>query len=267
MMAASSGLIFLALGHPEWATVYAATGKAAQIAQPMCTLIPDSGLVGLAHLFGEGGAAAARPVVLCLLMLYVMVPGLASLALLTGNGALVRVWLGPQMYGGDYVSGLLALNLLQASVTGGIFKVIGAVGLRMPVGATTLLAGGLYVTLGYWLGETRGLAGIIEATWITGLSVMLPVGLLLMWKIYALSLREILAQYMGPWLIKSLPFFLLAGWLGVNIKDVSILIVAAVVALICGAYLWWMRPLLGRAPWPARVRNWLVAVRLIGEVT
>src|SRR5262249_6631628 len=42
LQTASTGLVLGALGRPELATVYAGTGKVAQVAQTMCGILPDN---------------------------------------------------------------------------------------------------------------------------------------------------------------------------------------------------------------------------------
>ena len=176
LLTASTALVFAALGRPDWATVYAATGKVAQVAQPLCSILPDSGLIGLSQIHGERDSARTRRVVTCLLLLYLVIPGVVAVALLVANPWFVLAWLGPEFFAGDYLSGLLAVNLVLGIATGSLFKVVGVVGYRITVGLVTVVGGVFSIGLSYWLGSARGLSGLAEASALTSIGFF-PVGL------------------------------------------------------------------------------------------
>jgi hypothetical protein len=259
---ASSSLVFAAIGRPEWATSFAATGKVAQVAQPWCWVLPGSGLVGLAQVHGEANHTRTRRVVLCLLLLYLLLPGFVVVGLLAANAWFVQVWIGPEVFAGNYVSGLIAIDLLLATAGGGVFIVLGVVGYRIPVGLTAIVDGVITVALGYELGKTRGLAGVAEAGLIAAVAII-PIGVYLLSKAYGIRPRQLLASCYGPWLAWAAPVLALSGWIGTFLEGASFAVVAPLTALLCVTYVFSVRPLIDRAPWPDRVRLWLARVRLV----
>jgi len=262
LLTASTGLVFAALGRPDLATVYAATAKTAVAAQPVCWIVPDSGLVGLSQVHGEGDLARTRQTALCLLLLYLLIPGGATLVLLVLNPWFVRAWVGANLYAGDYVSGLIAVNLFVATVAGGLFKVVGVVGYRTPIGLAAVVAGLVSIGLGYALGSGRGAAGVAEAGLITSVAVILPFGMMMLAKVYAVSMSTFLAECLVPWVLRAAPLLAAAAWLGTRLANASFLSVALATLGLCGAYLFAVRPLVDRAPWPSGVLSWLVRARL-----
>src|SRR5262249_61731869 len=63
VLAASNGIVISYLGHPEWVPVYACTGKLATMCLPFTWMLPDSGHVGLAQLYGQGARDRVRSVI------------------------------------------------------------------------------------------------------------------------------------------------------------------------------------------------------------
>lgn len=262
LQTASTGLVLAALGRPDLATVYAATGKVAQVAQAMSSILPDSGLVGLSQVYGTGDAARTRRVVICLLLLYLLIPGVVAIGLFAANPWFVRAWLGPNFYAGDYVSVLLAVNLVLWVALGGVFKVVGVVGYRTPIGLVSIVGGIFGLGLSYWLGSHHGLAGLAEASVITTIAFS-PIGLYLLARVYGVRPVDYLTECILPWAVRAVSFFVVATCLSGFFDGVPWLVVVPVVILLCGGHLVSIRPLLERAPWPNRVREMLTWLRLV----
>ena len=262
LQTASTGLVLAVLGRPDLATVYAATGKVAQVAQAMCSILPDSGLIGLSQVHGAGDPTRTRRVVICLLTLYLLIPGVVAIGLFAANPWFVRAWLGPNFYAGDYVSVLLAVNLILWVAFGGVFKVVGVVGFRTPIGLAAVVGGVFGLGLSYWLGSLQGLAGLAESSVISTVAFS-PIGLYLLARVYGVRPVEYLTDCVLPWALRAVPFFVFAACLAGFLDGVSWLVVVPVVILLCGGYLVSIRSLLERAPWPARVREMLNRLRLI----
>ncbi|MCE9564911.1 MAG: hypothetical protein K8U57_22995 [Planctomycetes bacterium] len=262
LLTSSSGLVFAALGRPDWATVYAATGKAAQVVQPLCLTLPDSGLVGLSQLRGEGNADRTRRVVLCLLLLYLFIPGTAAIGLLTANRWFVNTWLGPGFYAGDTVNNLIAANLIFSVATGGLFKVVGVVGYRVAIGLAAVFAGFVAVSLGYGLGRYYGVAGVAGASLVAYAVVILPFGLYSVQQVHGISPRELLGGCATGWAVRTVPLLFLAAWAGQQFEDRAAIVLLLATLLTLGNLLA-VRSLVGKAPWPDHLRAWLIRLRLI----
>jgi O-antigen/teichoic acid export membrane protein len=262
LLAASGGVILVASGHPEWATLYAATGKAAQILQQACWIAPDNALVGLAQLHGTGDRAGTRRVVLCTLNLHLLTSGAASIGLLAANPTFVRILLGPGVYAGDYVNVLLVAGLLLGSVAHGAFKAAAVAGLRPLVGSLTLVWGAVHCAAVAVLVQVRGLAGPGEAAIAVGLVAGLVPGVLVLHWVYDLSPSEVVGV-IGRWLVRLLPFLAAAGWVGITLGTGQYhLLIGASLAIGIG-FAVAVRGLVADVPWPASLRARLARLRLI----
>jgi O-antigen/teichoic acid export membrane protein len=262
LQVASSGVVLALLGRPDWATVYAATGKVAHVAQSVSVAIPDSGLVGLSQLRGEGARTRTHQIVMCLLLLYFLIPGVVAIGILAANAWFVNLWLGQGFYAGDYISAMIAINLVLRSGIGGLYKIVGVAGYRTTVGLFSI-GGGVVVTgLGYWLGSVRGLAGLPEAVLVM-IFMVTPPALYLANRVYGVRPKEYLLECVLPWACRVVPVFLLAILLSDSLRDALAVAVVLIVLLLCAAYFVFLRPLLTRFPWPLQIRSVLQRVRLV----
>jgi O-antigen/teichoic acid export membrane protein len=263
LAASSNGVILAAVGHPEWATLYAATGKAAQLLQQVCWLVPDSGLVGLVQLHGQGDRQGTRRTVACMMHLHVLISGGAVLGLLVFNPAFVRAWVGPALYAGDYLNVLLAANLFLSALVHGAFTTVGAVSHRLLIGSLTMGYGTLYCVLAFGFSRVRGIEGLAEASLLSGVVLGLIPGLSILGRVYGYGWRAVLGDAIGPWLVRSAPFLMAAGWFGAALGDGPAWRPVGTGMLLGAAYMWWIRPLVADVPWPIRARSWLVRLRLL----
>ncbi len=262
LQTASGGLVCAALGRPDWATVLATTGKVAQVAQPLCTLAGDSGLVGLSHLAAGGDVARTRRAVVCLLLLYLIPVGGVAVGLAALNGWFVGVWLDPGLYAGGHTNAVLAAGAVAWVAAGGLFKTVGAVGRRSAAGLITVGCGALMVGVSYLLGAGRGLAGVAEGGLIVATAGMFPAGIALVAAVHGIAARELITGTVLPWAVRAVPVFVLAAAAGHSLSDRPAVLLPTAAALGV-AYLVAVRPLLDRAPWPPQVRRWLARVRLV----
>jgi hypothetical protein len=263
LLTASNGVVYASLGHADWTTILVATSKAAQASQPLCWMIPDSGLVGLSQLHGTGESARSRKVALCLVLLYLLIPGAAAICLLAANPWFVEWWVGPQLYAGHYVSGLVALNMLLWSVVSGTSKVVAVVGYRMRVGLGSIVFGLFAAGFGYLLARTRGLPGMVEGTFVAGIVFALPYGLWMLMAAHRLTPSDVFQAVGGLRIVLIVPWFIAAAWLGGRLVHASWLTVGLSTTVLVLTYLWCIRPLLREAPWPERVRSGLQRLRWI----
>jgi hypothetical protein len=263
LLAASNGLILTSLGRPEWVAVYACTAKVPGMLQQLAWVMPDSSLVGLAQLHGEGvHRGRVRAVVLRLHQLSFLLAGTGACAVLAANPAFVRSWLGPELFGGLLLNGLLALGLVVSTVIHSTVTTVAVVGGRLQMGLATLLNGGLYMALALPLASRFGLAGLGVALPLAGALTSLAWGLLLQRRMFEISARDLVCRCAWPWAVRLVPALVVTALLGVALERRPLWQVAAL-ALPCGVvYLWWVRDLWADLPIPPRVLGWLARLRL-----
>ena len=262
MMAASNGIIFAVMGKPEWGTIYASTNKVSQILSPMCSIIPDSGLVGVSHVFAGGDVEHTRRSVSCLILLYGLIPSIAAVGVLVCNPAMVTWWMSPELYGGPYVNLLLCLGLIISGLSGGMVKLASVVGWRQTVGWNTVVAGCAYGVLGYLMAKSRGLAGLAEAAIIVWTLIVMPLGIVLMNRVYCIDIKHLQSLGFGRWLATITLAMVIAVFVGNILTDQPFRAIAA--GIICVFVLSYsLRPFIESAPWPVKVRYWLSRIRII----
>lgn len=265
LMTASNGIVFSLTGHPEWGTVFASTNKIAQILSPLCSTMPDSGLIGLGHVYAAGDHVRTHRSVVCLLLLYLVLPSFAAIGLLILNSVFVDWWIGPELFAGSYVNTLMAANLVASVVAGGCLKLVCVVGNRHVVGCTTLIAGIVYAVLGFCMVRVREIAGLAETSLIVSLLVVLPVGGQLITRVFGVRYRELSQYGMGRWLAISIPMLIAACVIGVYVRGSMAIAITVSVVVIC-LYGFLLRSVLSEVPWPIRVRFWLARLSIIPKV-
>jgi O-antigen/teichoic acid export membrane protein len=256
ILVASNGLIIVALGHPEWVPIYACTAKAGQILQQMCWVLPDSSLIGLAQLHGEGRIQRTRQAVGSIFDLHFVLIGSAVCGLLAFNPTFVNLWVGPQLYGGDLLNALLAVGYIVATAVQAVISPPAAVGYRRPfIGSIVLVNGAAYAALALWLGANVGLVGLPIAFVISSLAIRFVCGLQLTRRLFGLGEAEIWSNHFRPWLFRVGPALVLAGWIGPRLAAAGLWIAILVTAVGAMLYVWWIRSLWFRLPVPDQLRR------------
>jgi O-antigen/teichoic acid export membrane protein len=261
LLTGSTSLILVGLGRTADATLFAATGKAAQLLQNFAWVLPDSGLVGLSQVRAGGDAGHIRRSVLSLLVMYLLLSGFMAFAVLAANPALVRVWLGPDLYAGPTVNAVIALNLILGAAVTGPFKTVAAVAYRPAVGAATLVFGLLAAGLSYGLGKSGGLAWVAAGPSVAAAVFAVPFGLWVLPKAFPVTRREVTGWWLA-WAGRSVPLLAAGAALGVVLWDrpVASFAAAAGLGLVFFAV---TRPVVALVPWPDSIGRILVRVRLI----
>lgn len=265
MAAATSGLVITLLGRPEWVVVYACTAKLTQVLFHFARVVPDSGLVGLAQLDGEGPKDRVRKAVGTILRLHLLLAGAAAGVVFLLNPVFVPLWVGSEFFGGVALNIAIATALLFASLTHGLVCCAAVLGHRRAIGAVTLAYGLLTVGLSIGLGAVFGLPGVAVAPIASAAFTTLPAGVLLLRRAVSVSWRWLRDELCLPWTTRLAPFLLallgvqaLAGGLA---EDVVATL--AFGALAAAMYVWWMRPLYRELPFHPSVRSWLGRLKLI----
>jgi len=263
LAAASSGLVITYLGHPEWVPIYVCTAKLSQLLLQMCWMLPDSGLVGLAQLHGEGKMERVRAVIGTMLRLHLILSSAAACLILALNPLFVRLWIGPDFFGGLWLNALLAISVIWLSWIHGLVGVTAVIGNRLRVGIATMLNGVLHVLLAVLAGMYWGLKGIVLAALISSALTTFPVGAWLLRLAVGVEFNWLMRKIWLPWFVRALPLLFAAGAFGVFYMRVSYWLDAIFGLALVFIYLWWMRPLYQNLPLDPRLRRWLVTFRLV----
>ena len=263
LLTATSGLVYASVGRPSWATLYSATGKVAHVAQPICTVIPDSGLIGLSQIAAGPDDDHARRTALCIVLLHLLIPGFVAVGFLTANAWFIGAWLGDEYYAGNTVNVLIVANLLIGSAVSGLFKVVAVVGHRVRIGAATVLHGALAATSGYLLTRQLGISGLPLAFVVTGILFAVPFGLASLRIIYQIGPRELIIGPAGRWAMFTIPLLIVAAWLGTMLRESTLLVLASATLLLLATYMMCARQLIADMPWPEELRTWLTRMRLV----
>ena len=109
LVSASTSMVIAVVGRTEWVAIYACTSKLSAVSTQVAWVLPDSGLVGLSQLHGEGHPQArVRAVVMMIVRLHLVLAGAAACAVLAFNPAFVTAWVGAEFYGGHALTVWLA---------------------------------------------------------------------------------------------------------------------------------------------------------------
>jgi O-antigen/teichoic acid export membrane protein len=264
MLSASNSLVLAVLGHPEWAVVYACTAKLSAMCTQLVWIPADSGLVGLAQVYGERTSRERlRHLVLMMLRVHLLLSGAAACALLAINPAFVTLWVGAPLFGGVPLNMLLAAGVIVYSVVHGLITTASVVGHRLQVGAIVLVNGFVQAPLAIVLGHRWGLPGIATAGLIAAAITSLPAGVWLIRSATSLRVDDFLRDLLAPWGARAGVLIAAAALIGVFHEAIGPFITAALGSALGAAYVWHMRPLYPGLPFGARWSPWLIRARLL----
>lgn len=262
LVAASNSLVIAYLGHPEWIPVYACTAKLSQLLLQVSWLLPDSGLVGLAQLHGEGSHERVRRIVGTMLRLHLVLSGATACVILALNPTFVRLWVGPSFFGGVTLNALLAGGVIWLSLTHCLICSSAVLGHRLRIGTAQLLNGILHLILAVWLGARWGLSGIALATLLGSGLTTLPFGAWLLRSVIGLDLRWLMVELLGRWSLRIIPLLVVAYALGAFGPPRNFLWLGFVGLILGLSYLWWMKPHYQSLLFDPRLTRLLSALRL-----
>jgi O-antigen/teichoic acid export membrane protein len=264
LLAATNAIVISYIGHPEWVPVYSCTAKLGALTTQLTWVLPDSGLVGLAQLYGEQrGLSRLRQVVLMLLRLHLLLSGGAACLLFAFNPAFVTIWVGPQFFGGLLLNALLAIGVVYSSLIHGFITTASVLGNRLQVGVVSLVNGVVQTLLALALGSSYGLTGIATAGLIAGAITSLPAAIVLLRPVTALTVRHLARELIGPWLVRGTSIVVVSIVVGLFYRALGLVLTGAMASAIAMFYVWRMRPLYVGLPLDARWADWLVRIRLI----
>jgi O-antigen/teichoic acid export membrane protein len=267
LVAATNGIVMTFLGHPEWVTIFAVTSKLSTMSTQMAWILPDSGLVGLAQLYGEKrDPARLRSVALMMLRLHLLIAGAAACGYLAFNPAFVTRWVGGNAFGGLSLNALLAAAIITSSIIHGLLATASVLGNRLRVGAISLANGVAQAGMALLFGHWWGLVGIAVAGIVAGLVTAVPAGIVLLRPSTELTAKHLTVDLLSPWLVRIAPLLLAAAGVGWFYHSLGLVASAALAEVVLLAYAWQMRSLYTGLPIDPRVSLWLVRLRLMAPV-
>jgi O-antigen/teichoic acid export membrane protein len=259
LSAMSNGLVLAAIGRADLIAVYACTSKTTQLLLQLCWIPPDSALVGLAQIHGDGRAARRRDIADALFKLYLTAAGGAALLVLAVNPSFVRWWVGPEFFGGTALNVLLAAGLLVSSLAHAFAALGSVLGRRLVLGAAGLLQGCVHVVLAVVLGLWFGLEGLAAAAILSASVTMIPIGLRTLSGAADLAPDRV-GRDIGAWAWRALPILFVAAGAGAVVTGLWMQTLTSVALGM--VYLTLTRPFYTELPIDSRYRRLLAAVRL-----
>jgi hypothetical protein len=272
MAFASDGVIIASLGHRELVPVYVVTSRLPLTLLQLSWALPDNTAVGLAQLNAEGRPERVVEVFAMLLRFHLLTAGLIACGVLASNFGFVGSWVGPDLYGGATLNGVLGIDVIALSIAHGLMVPLAVLGRRLSVGLLTLLNGASHIVLALFFGRTWGLPGVALGTALSALITTIPGGMKLLAKVTPKATRSGVWKLAGDWSLRMAPCFALAigaNWFFSSANRTALLSShpALLGSLIAGVltglvYLAVMRPVLRALPLSARMRRVFVALRL-----
>lgn len=213
---ASDGIIVAILGMPAGVTILACTSKLGSMLMQMSWVPGDSGLIGLANLHGENRPDRLRAAVIALMRVYLALAGAGVCIVLAANPAFVARWVGPNLFAGSTVNAAIAVSVLSLTI-GHVFSVVTSVlGARMRAGLATIAAGVAQVVLAYFLGRRFGLVGVVAASAIAQLFVLVPAVASEFLRYTTVSAADIVRRIALPLGARTLPIAAIAVMIGLS---------------------------------------------------
>jgi O-antigen/teichoic acid export membrane protein len=263
LLAASNGLVITLLGHPEWVPTYVVMAKVPQFLQQLCRVIPDSGLMGMAQVYGEGRLQRIREVIHCLLLGHLFLAGGAACVILAINPAFIHWWIGAGVFGGQALNVFLAVNLLVNAFAHSLIIPVGVIGKRVQIGVATLCNGAVYFPLALGMGALWGLAALPLALSVSTILTTVWWVVYLQHHLFQIPPRTTLFAWLAPWLLRVTPTLVAAGLVGYFLPAGPLGQVVGLAVPVGLLYLLLMRRLLAGLPLPEVVRRHWFA-RLLG---
>lgn len=264
LVAASTSMVIALVGRTEWVAIYACTSKLSAVATQLAWVLPDSGLIGLSQLHGEGRPQLrVRGVVMMIIRLHLVLAGTTACAVLAFNPAFVTSWVGSGYYGGSALNFWLAAGVVASSLVHALVTTASVLGNRLKVGAATLANGVVQTALAFLFGAWWSLGGIAAASVVAALATSAPAGLALLKASTGMSVRMFWRELLSPWLQRMAPAALVCALAGILVRDAGPIAAGAVTSVCLGGCFWAVRPLLSGLPLNEQWTRRLVRARVL----
>lgn len=264
LMAASTSMVIAVVGRTEWVAIYSCTSKLSALSTQLAWVLPDSGLIGLSQLHGEGRPQARiRTVVMMIVRLHLVLAGTTACAVLAFNPAFVTSWVGPTYFGGHALNLWLAGGIVVSSLVHAMVTTASVLGNRLQVGAATIANGVAQTALAVLFGAWWALGGIAAAGVVAALATSAPAGLVLLRAKTGMSVRAFWVELLAPWLQRMAPVAILCGTVGILMRDAGPIAAGGVTAVAVGVCFLAVRPLLVGLPLSEQWMQRLVRARVL----
>jgi O-antigen/teichoic acid export membrane protein len=264
LLSMSNNLVLTVTGSPELVPLYSCTARLSVMLLQVGWIVPDSGLVGLAQLYGEGRTARLREVTRAMLRLHLMLAGGAATIVLAINPAFVSWWVSEAMFGGHWLNLLLAGGIAIGSIAHALATICSVLGRRLEIGFITMANGAVQVAAACALTFAIGFQGIAAAAILAAAVTTVPVGLRLLAALTGVGARALLST-LTEWSCRALPAFAAALGVGIWVPAGAVWLATAAWVPIGCLYVWMIRPLYAELPLDPRFRSVLAALRLLPQ--
>ena len=223
--------------------------KLSALSTQLAWVLPDSGLIGLSQLHGEGRPETRiRTVVTMIVRLHLVLAGTTACAVLAFNPAFVTSWVGSAYFGGHALNLWLAGGIVVSSLVHALVTTASVLGNRLQVGAVTIANGLAQTALAVLFGPWWASGGIAAASVVAALVTSAPAGFVLLRAKTGVSLRAFWLELLAPWLQRMAPVFIVCGTVGILMRDAGPIAAGGVTAVALGVCFLAVRPLLAELP-------------------
>jgi O-antigen/teichoic acid export membrane protein len=234
LSAHSDNVIIAAAINPETCTVFTFTGMAHKMSATLAGYISHASMPSLAHIVGEGDRMRIKRVAGQILKYTTVMGALLLSGALVLNETVVRIWVGPEFYGG-----ILLNAVFFASATSTIFfstfrSMLAAFGDFRTSGTAVAIQACVQVPLMVVLGYVYGITGLALASLLSILFAALPIQAGSLIRKFQITSSELMSGLQQTAFLFAVPlgitFALRAVW---NPSDLLQLVVLVGISTAC----------------------------------
>ena len=238
---------------------YSCTTKLAMVMANQPQLIMVSATPALSELFASGQRQRLSKLMVTLTLGMLTVSGLIACLVLALNAAFVGWWVGPAQYGGDYLSWLVAAQLLLRHWNITLIYGLICFGQERRVSITNLADGAVSVALGWALTSVLGISGAVIGSIIAVALTSLPANLIALARATG-SGPATLCREVWPWASRALVLGIGCGVLPLVWIPHGFWELASAATLVTLVYAIVMAQALGAGPLGEAIRPRVVAL-------
>lgn len=259
-------LIAASGGSPVDIIRFTATAKLGELLMQQSWMVVDSGLVGMAQLWGQQQRARVRELTLMMIRFTLVAGGAVLIVILGFNPGFVSLWLGADKFGGSALNQALAVMAFSLCLSHVLAVTAAVLGQRRLVGATNLICGVIYVAVAMVFGRWFGAKGVAWANTLVSAVVAVPLLVYCLRRKTQVGFDDFGRELFQVWLPGAALPLALAASVGFLPTFNDPLTGAAVTALAGIIYCLMMRTLCSQLPWPARWRRLGERLRVIAPL-
>lgn len=178
---------------PELAPVYTLTRKVPELSRSFMERPAIAFMPAIASLWGMGDKERVRAVLLRLMSIMLWVMGLAGVGFWLLNGAFIKLWVGPTLYAGSLVNGLIIGQMMVMVFATALSSLCYALGNIQGNSVAMLIQGLVSITLMIAGAHYHGMMGVVLAPLIATLLVSIMYYLPVFIRLLHVGRQEVLA--------------------------------------------------------------------------